>query len=134
MKHETREWLEKAVADLRTAEREFAAVTFPNYDAVCFHAQQCAEKQLKAYMVESEISFPRTHDLELLVKLVMSIAQHFESLLPSARNLTAMAVEVRYPGMSVDSEDAEYALKACKNIYDYINANLYLSDETKGQS
>jgi HEPN domain-containing protein len=40
------EWVEKAEGDFRTAEREARVRKAPNYDAVCFHAQQCAEKYL----------------------------------------------------------------------------------------
>ena len=46
MKDETAEWVEKAEGDWRTAQREFAVCEGPNYDAVCFHAQQCAEQGL----------------------------------------------------------------------------------------
>lgn len=53
MKPETREWVEKAEGDFRTARRELLAPDSPNYDAACFHAQQCAEKYLKARLVEA---------------------------------------------------------------------------------
>jgi HEPN domain-containing protein len=42
----TEEWVNKAEGDFATAEREFAVQPAPNYDAVCFHAHQCAEKLL----------------------------------------------------------------------------------------
>ena len=44
------EWLKKAEGDWQTANRELRARKNPNYDAVCFHCQQCAEKYLKAYL------------------------------------------------------------------------------------
>ena len=47
----TVEWMEKAEGDYATAERELRARRRPNYDAVCFHAQQAAEKYLKAFLV-----------------------------------------------------------------------------------
>ncbi len=52
----TLEWVAKAEADLRTAAREFAVLDAPNYDAACFHAQQSAEKYLKARLVEARLS------------------------------------------------------------------------------
>ena len=67
MKAETAEWIEKAEGDLRTARREFSVSDEPNYDAACFHAQQCAEKYLKARMIEVGVTFPRIHDLEALL-------------------------------------------------------------------
>jgi HEPN domain-containing protein len=36
---------------------------------VCFHAQQCAEKYLKAVLVAQGQSFPKTHDLLMLHNL-----------------------------------------------------------------
>jgi len=45
----TIEWVNKAEADLLTARREFRTRKSPNYDAVCFHAQQAVEKVLKSY-------------------------------------------------------------------------------------
>jgi HEPN domain-containing protein len=36
----TLEWIEKAEGDFATAQRELRAHKLPNYDAVCFHAQQ----------------------------------------------------------------------------------------------
>lgn len=48
MKPLTREWVEKTEGDFLTAARESRVRKSPNYDAVCFHAQQCAEKYLKA--------------------------------------------------------------------------------------
>jgi HEPN domain-containing protein len=38
------EWVSKAEGDYRTANREFAVTDEPNFDAVCYHAQQCIEK------------------------------------------------------------------------------------------
>ncbi len=42
MNDTVKEWIDKAERDLATARRELAAVEQPNYDAVCFHAQQCS--------------------------------------------------------------------------------------------
>jgi len=63
MKPITGEWIEKAEADFRSAQRELRVRDHPNYDLVCFLSQQCAEKYLKARLVEAGISFPKTHDL-----------------------------------------------------------------------
>lgn len=67
MQQLTEEWIAKAEGDFATARRELAATNLPNYDAVCFHAQQCAEKYLKAFLQESGIAFPKIHDLAALL-------------------------------------------------------------------
>ena len=47
MKPLSLEWIEKAEGDFHSLECEVRARKHPNYDAACFHAQQCAEKYLK---------------------------------------------------------------------------------------
>ena len=59
----TLEWIEKAEGDFITVGRELKARKSPNYDAVCFHSQQTAEKYLKAYLHEFEQIIPKTHVL-----------------------------------------------------------------------
>jgi len=120
MKPETVEWTAKAAADLATAQREIAVEDEPNYDAVCFHAQQSAEKYLKAIMVEIGMRVPRIHDLEALVNLLIDQFPDLERILRYARMLSAMAVEVRYPGMSADEDDASESLKAAVAIHEAV--------------
>ena len=73
MKPLTREWVDKAEGDFITARRELRARKVPNYDAACFHAQQCAEKYLKARLQEEGIAFSRTHDLATLLDLLLPV-------------------------------------------------------------
>lgn len=118
MKPETKEWVAKADADLVTAKREAAAVESPNYDAVCFHAQQCAEKYLKGVLAENELRIPRIHDLEVLLNQLVPSYPTLSNVMHLARILSAMAIEVRYPGMSADEDDAAESVKAAVAIRD----------------
>ena len=68
----THEWIEKAEGDFATAGRELRARKNPNYEAACFHAQQCAEKYLKAILQEQSIPFGRTHNLIALLDLLLA--------------------------------------------------------------
>src|SRR5690348_13041698 len=71
MKKVTREWVKKAEAD----HRALAVLRHQNppvHDVVCFHAQQCAEKYLKALLEELGQSIPKTHDLDLLLPLLLN--------------------------------------------------------------
>ena len=73
----TLEWIEKAEGDFRTALREMRARKQPNYDATCFHAQQCAEKYMKAFLQEKLVPVDKTHDLLRLLSLMpMAIGLH----------------------------------------------------------
>jgi HEPN domain-containing protein len=71
MKTITREWVDKAEGDFAIAEREIEVKLNPNYDAVCFHCQQCAEKYLKERMQEAE---PSSFDA---VCCVLSLSRRF---------------------------------------------------------
>ncbi len=69
----TQEWIDKAEGDFATGLRESRVRKDPNYDSVCFHAQQCVEKYLKGKLQEETIKFPKTHDLEKLLDLLLPI-------------------------------------------------------------
>ena len=65
-----RAWIKKAESDLKTAEHILTLEEDCPFDTVCFHAQQCAEKYLKALLVYRSIDFPKTHDIRLLMQRV----------------------------------------------------------------
>jgi len=110
----TTEWIEKASADLATAGREMRARKDPNYDAVCFHAQQCVEKLLKAALTETGKDISRTHDLNHLLDLLLPVQPLWEAFRSGFQELVAYAVEYRYPGESATKEMAQTALNAAK--------------------
>lgn len=116
MKPITREWVEKAEADFATAQRELRARKNPNYDAVCFHSQQCAEKYLKARLQEADIAFGKTHDLAALLHLLTPVEPLWESLRIDLQALTVFAVGYRYPGDSADKETAREAVARCRKV------------------
>lgn len=112
----TTEWVRKAEGDLTTAKRELRARTAPNYDAACFHAQQSAEKYLKALLQEDTIPFGKTHNLSLLLDLLQERHPELELIRPVLAILNAYAVEYRYPGESADKEVARQAFKLSEEV------------------
>ncbi len=116
MKPETAEWVTKAEGDFRTACREQRVVEWPNFDAACFHAQQTAEKYLKARLVEAGLGFPKIHDLEALLNLALPLEPGWHDLREDLQRLTDMAVEVRYPGVAADAEDAAEAVRTAARM------------------
>lgn len=62
------EWEQKANNDLLTAEREILVIINPNYDGVCYHSQQAAEKMMKAVLIRAGNTPSRIHDLMILSK------------------------------------------------------------------
>ena len=97
MKPSAREWVEKADADFFSAGREYRARNRPNFDATCFFSQQCAEKYLKARLVEAAIAFQKTHDLECLLDMILPVEPMWGALRPLLTDLTAYAVAFAIP-------------------------------------
>jgi HEPN domain-containing protein len=126
MKQVTSEWIAKADGDFATARRELGATDYPNYDAVCFHAQQCAEKYLKAFLQEAGITFPKTHDLAALLASTLSIEPTWSSMTADLNTLSAFAVEYRYPGESADLDEARESFQKCDNVRQVIRLALHL--------
>ena len=102
-------WVEKAESDVRTALRELATREGPNWDAVCFHAQQAVEKYLKAFLVKKGEAFPKTHDLRYLLDLAARHVPGWQEEREELSWLSFSAVEARYPGEATTKEEAERA-------------------------
>jgi HEPN domain-containing protein len=92
-----REWADKADNDLKTAAHTLKLGDKCPTDTVCFHAQQCVEKYLKAFLVVLETEFPRTHDIEILVSLIPKSIR-LSLTVEEQRRLTEYATIMRYPG------------------------------------
>ena len=114
MNDKVQEWIAKADGDLVTAERELRARKLPNYDASCFHSQQCAEKYLKAIMVQNGIRFRKIHDLRELLTLVLKKYPELELISDLLSELTPHAVATRYPGYDATREIAKEAVNNAK--------------------
>ena len=114
MKPMTREWVAKAEGDFAMVERESRARKNPSYDGLCFHAQQCAEKYLKARLCEAGIEFAKVHDLVALLEQALRVEPLWEAHRADLAALTDYAVSFRYPGESADKESARNARKKCK--------------------
>ena len=113
MKLTTTEWIDKAEGDFHTMLRESRAEEFPNYDGICFHAQQCAEKYLKAVLCESDVRFGKIHDLVAISDLVLDIHPKWSVFREDLAFLSGFAVSFRYLGDSADSESAQDAKQYC---------------------
>lgn len=133
MKPATLEWIEKAEADFRSAQRESRVRQHPNYDLICFLSQQCAEKYLKARLVEAGKTFAKIHDLEELLDSVLRIEPHLENLRPGLASLTDHAVVFRYPGESATKEVARAAFANCSEARAAIRRCLGLDKPPAGQ-
>jgi HEPN domain-containing protein len=116
MKRTTLEWIDKAEGDFVTAQMSSRARKNPNPDAACFHAQQCAEKYLKARLEEAGLAVPKTHNLYALLTLILPIEPSWNALATDLNILSTFAVAYRYPGISATRVDARDAIKRCRNV------------------
>src|SRR5258706_13201012 len=82
MKPTTVERIDKAEGDFATAQVPYRTRKRPNHDAVCFHAQHCAEKYLKARLEEAGVLIPRTHNLHAMLTLLLPIDPASSALAP----------------------------------------------------
>lgn len=123
MKPLTSEWLVKAEEDYRVARREERARP-PAYSAACFHAQQCVEKCFKGLLAEQGVAFPKTHDLEALMRLCLPALPRLEAHWEPLQWLTSFAVEVRYPGTRAKRADARRSVQIATAIRGEVRRRL----------
>ena len=112
-----RGWLEKADRDLG-AHRHLLAAAGAFTESVAFHAQQAAEKYIKAFLICHKIEFPKTHDLARLLELMETRDPELAAALAGAADLTPYGVEYRYPGdyPAVSLAEAERSVDLAEEV------------------
>jgi len=118
--------VDKAEEDFHVAQREYRARKHPAHNAACFHAQQCAEKYLKARLQEAGVAFAKTHSLPHLLNMVSAVEPLWAALLPQLNRLNAYAVAFRYPGANASKADAKQALADCRHLRKEARSSLGL--------
>lgn len=116
-------WLEHAGEDLRTAKVLLDAGI---WNQVCFHAQQCVEKSLKAAILAEGSIYPRSHNLPQLLGLLDKIKYHaLSGIDDDIRALDRFYMSARYPdivpgatpgGLPTETEATE-ALTLAEQVY-----------------
>ena len=126
MKRGVREWVRKAEADYRVALRELCVLIDASPEAVCFHAQQCVEKYLKAVLQEHGLSVPKVHDLLLLWSTASPCSAHLKRRIGGLGELSAGAVEYRYPGRRATAPAARRAVRTMERARAAVRSSLGL--------
>lgn len=122
---EVKAWLTRATVDMRAAEYERTADP-PITEDIVFHAQQLAEKTLKAFLGWHDQPFRKTHNLVELGEQCAALDRSLEPLLRRAATLTEYAWKFRYPGEPEEPpvEEADSALALAREVFDAILARL----------
>ena len=100
MKPLTREWVKKAENDCKVAALVLRRRKDIVPDAAGFFCQQSVGKYLKARLIESGISFPRVHDLLVLLNLCVQVKPLWSACAQVVDDLPDFAVDFRYSGRS----------------------------------
>jgi HEPN domain-containing protein len=123
---ELRSWIAYAEEDYKAA-KTLLGLKKPLLGAGCFHAQQCAEKYLKALLILRNFDFPKTHDLPTLNTLCNQngILTGFD--LHQLADLTKYAVQARYPGSQPSPEESKDAIEIARVIRRFARSFLGLN-------
>jgi HEPN domain-containing protein len=110
------DWLAPAKGDLAIARAPLPEGAF--LGDLCFHAQQAAEKALKAVYQNRGWTFRYTHDLDELITGLIGKGLNLPPEVVEADVLTGFAWESRYPGLSEPVTEDEYkeALQQAQNM------------------
>ena len=117
--------MQKAEEDLTLAEHGLALRENCPYDLICYHAQQCAEKYLKALLTWQARQVPRTHDLRFLVRQMPDDLK-LDIELNHVITLNRYSIETRYPESWDDIErpETERAIALARAVRDAVRSTL----------
>ena len=96
-----------------------------------FHAQQAAEKLLKAVLMDRRVVFPKTHDLATLHQLATRSAITPPVSLDEIDELTPFAVEYRYTEMLGATIDRAALRDIVRRIREWADSLVEDSSQSK---
>ncbi len=93
---------------------------------IYYHAQQCAEKSLKAYLIFQNNGLKRTHDLVALVNVCSEFDKQFDILLNDAADLNPYSIAGRYPDdfFTPDATTVKICIDKAEKILDFVKIKI----------
>jgi len=118
------EWFNAGDEELGYAQIGFRESPF--YSQICVSCQQAAEKYLKGLLVAYGQSYPKIHDLGVILGRCGQIGPHLLELKEDCNFLTKFYLEVRYPPdiTPANRNDAEKAIESCRRIITQVQESL----------
>ncbi len=110
------EWVEKAEGDYETVLDLRKRRRRRQQYIIAFHCQQCIEKYLKALLICHGMEFPRQHDLEELLVLLLQKDPLISFIRDDLKSLTPFAVSFRYPGEDITKEEIRTGVGIMKRV------------------
>ena len=119
------EWLNFAKEDLDTAKTLLNSEYLFNR-SICYHCQQSAEKDLKAYIIYLDLPLNKTHNLIKLVDQISELDKEITHLQKVVEVLTDYIVTARYPDDSelITDEESKLAFNESEKINNYIKTKI----------
>ena len=119
------EWLNFAKEDLETAKTLLNSEYLFNR-SICYHCQQSAEKDLKAYIIYLDLPLNKTHNLIKLVDQISKLDKEITHLQKAVEVLTDYIVTARYPDDSelITDEESKLAFNESEKINNYIKNKI----------
>lgn len=124
-------WLRRAESNLELAKAGKKSKKI-FYEDLCFECQQTAEKALKAVLISIDKKFRKTHNIELLIKLLEAEGIKIPVIIAKAKQLSDYAVETRYPGdfSPVSNKEYKQALSIAEDVFRWAKIVLNLEKNT----
>jgi HEPN domain-containing protein len=124
-----KQWLDIAAEDLTVAHLVFEEEHLAH---TCFLSQQCIEKSLKAYLIGKANTYPRTHNLVILLNQCEMLEPTFSQFRAECIAIDQYYVPTRYPdavpgGLPTGSpteQQAQKAITAAETILQFVIAQL----------
>jgi HEPN domain-containing protein len=118
------DWLARAEGDLAIARAGLPEGAF--YEDLCYHAQQAAEKAIKAVYQSHGWVFRYTHDLDVLLAGLKAQGVVVPPEVEDAKSLTSYAWEARYPSLDepVTDEDYHDAVQSAKAVVSWARQQI----------
>ena len=119
------EWLSFSKEDLDTAKVLLSGEYLYNR-SICYHCQQAAEKDLKAYVIYLDLPLNKTHNLIKLVDQIRELDTEIIGLQNDVAILTEYIVTARYSDDSepITDEESKLAFEVTKRINNYIKSKI----------
>jgi len=122
---ELKSWIAHAEEDFSAA-KALSRLRKPLLSGTCFHAQQSAEKYLKALLIFKDEDFPKTYDLPTLNTMCNKVGIITGLDLQHLVDLTEYAVQRRCPGNQPTREEAKEAIQVAGEVRRFARSFLGL--------
>ena len=119
-------WIATACTDLDVARAVLRAMGEQGLHVCCYHAQQCVEKALKAWLIARKQPYPLTHDLRLLLDRCERAGGGWVERARPAERLVSLAATGRYPSSirHVSRKETDEAISIADSVLNLIQSDL----------